>query len=181
MPFRYNEGMDRRLRKTEEAIQNALIELVSKNGYENIRMVDVIEKADINKSTFYLHHQSLLGVSFAIEDKIVTSVLDILSGAALTDEGIIMQILESIRTNRKAWQTVLSVSEGHFYKKMEVSLDHYLSDLVENKLDKETSKYTKASLFGSLFGAIRSYALGSNRSDIKKCEQVISNILNISN
>ena len=173
--------MDRRLRKTEEAIQNALIELVSRDGYENLKMVDVIEKADINKSTFYLHYQSLLGVSFAIEDKLIANIIDVLHSHSADSNDTIASLLDCIKNNRKAWQTVLNVSEGHFYKKLEISVDPYLSKIVGSKNEKEILKYKKAALFGGLFGIMRSYAFGSNRTDQQKVLAAILNLMDLSN
>lgn len=175
----YNR-MDRRLRKTEEAVQNALIELVTKEGYENLKMIDVINKADINKSTFYLHYQSLLGVSFAIEDRLIAELLDILHEDYDDSETRLDSVLTLVKNSRKAYQTVLSISEGHFYKKLEINMDPFLPSFSTSKAERELSKYKKAALFGSLFGAIRSYVYGNNRSDQKKILDVLLEILDLS-
>ena len=76
MPLIYPINMDRRLRKTEEAIQNAFIELANKESYDRIKLSELIDLADLNKSTFYLHYQSLEGVSYAVEDRLVAGIVD---------------------------------------------------------------------------------------------------------
>lgn len=47
--------MDRRQRKTREAIFNAFIVLLSKKNYNNITVGEIIEIADIGRATFYSH------------------------------------------------------------------------------------------------------------------------------
>ena len=47
--------MDIRIRKTEQAIKNAFIELRSKKSLEKITVKELCELAMINKSTFYSH------------------------------------------------------------------------------------------------------------------------------
>lgn len=48
---------DRRVRRTRNALHDALIELVLEKGYERITVRDILDRADIVRSTFYAHYQ----------------------------------------------------------------------------------------------------------------------------
>lgn len=50
--------MDRRQRKTRDAIFNAFILLLSKKNYNNITVGDIIEIADVGRATFYSHFET---------------------------------------------------------------------------------------------------------------------------
>lgn len=50
--------MDRRQKKTREAIFDAFIELLSKKHYNQITVSEIIEKADIGRATFYAHFET---------------------------------------------------------------------------------------------------------------------------
>ena len=50
--------MDRRQRRTREAIFQAFTELLSKKHYNQITVGEIIEKADIGRATFYAHFET---------------------------------------------------------------------------------------------------------------------------
>ena len=55
---KYCLNMDRRQRKTREAIFNAFIQLLSKKNYNNITVAEIIELADVGRATFYAHFET---------------------------------------------------------------------------------------------------------------------------
>ncbi len=50
--------MDRRRRKTREAIFTAFTQLLSKKDYSQITVGEIIDKADIGRATFYSHFET---------------------------------------------------------------------------------------------------------------------------
>lgn len=48
--------MDRRIRKSRKAIEEALISLMAESNFEGITMNAIAERADVNRGTVYLHY-----------------------------------------------------------------------------------------------------------------------------
>ncbi|MFF0542171.1 TetR/AcrR family transcriptional regulator [Nocardia thailandica] len=48
---------DRRVRRTRGLLHRALIELMMERGYERVTVADVIDRADVGRSTFYSHYR----------------------------------------------------------------------------------------------------------------------------
>src|SRR5215510_13478896 len=49
---------DRRVQRTRELLQKALIELIGERGYDAITIQDIVDRANIGRTTFYLHYNS---------------------------------------------------------------------------------------------------------------------------
>jgi AcrR family transcriptional regulator len=47
---------DRRRRRTRQLLRNAFVELLGEKSYQVISVQDIIERADVARSTFYLHY-----------------------------------------------------------------------------------------------------------------------------
>jgi AcrR family transcriptional regulator len=51
-----SETVDRRVVRTQRALHKALISLILRKGYEAITIQDIIDAADVGRSTFYAHY-----------------------------------------------------------------------------------------------------------------------------
>jgi AcrR family transcriptional regulator len=47
---------DRRINRTKRALRQALVELMTEQGYEQTSVQDLIDRADVGRSTFYAHY-----------------------------------------------------------------------------------------------------------------------------
>lgn len=52
-----NPGIDRRVRRTRAALQEAFISLIHQQGYEAITIEQICETANVGRSTFYAHYR----------------------------------------------------------------------------------------------------------------------------
>lgn len=53
-----DENLDRRSQRTRETLTQALLELVKKKHYDQITVQDIVEQANIGRSTFYAHYEN---------------------------------------------------------------------------------------------------------------------------
>jgi AcrR family transcriptional regulator len=50
--------MDRRVERTRELLQKALMDLIAERGYDSITVQDIVDRANLGRTTFYLHYNS---------------------------------------------------------------------------------------------------------------------------
>ncbi|HEV2478378.1 MAG TPA: TetR/AcrR family transcriptional regulator [Puia sp.] len=49
---------DRRTQKTKKFLADALKELIQEKGYDNVTIQDIIDRANVGRSTFYAHYEN---------------------------------------------------------------------------------------------------------------------------
>ena len=62
---------DRRVRKTKKAICDVFCELTKDKKLNEITIKELCAKADINKSTFYLHYRDIYDLAETIENELI--------------------------------------------------------------------------------------------------------------
>lgn len=50
--------IDRRVQRTREVLQKALIELINDQHYDDITIQDIVDRANVGRTTFYLHYNN---------------------------------------------------------------------------------------------------------------------------
>ena len=73
-----HEPTDLRVRRTQKALQDALITLIEERGFDAITVGDIAERAMVNRATFYRHYQDKYDVVEKIfEDAMNTLVREL--------------------------------------------------------------------------------------------------------
>ena len=90
---------DRRIRRTQKSLHDALIALLLEKNYDAITVQEVLDRADVGRSTFYAHFQS--------KDELLMSGMDELRSTlkAAIREG---------RTSAKRHENLLGFSRAMF-------------------------------------------------------------------
>ena len=70
---------DRRVRKTKKAIHDVFCELAKEQKLNEITIKELCAKADINKSTFYLHYRDIYDLANSIQTTFVEDVCAIIN------------------------------------------------------------------------------------------------------
>lgn len=64
--------------RSRKLIRQAYVELIKEKDIDKITVMDVVNKADINRGTFYAHYKSVFDVSEQIGNEILSALLEFL-------------------------------------------------------------------------------------------------------
>jgi Transcriptional regulator len=106
--------VDRRIRKTKKEIENALMELVEQQDFEQISVTDIADKADISRRTFYQHYVDKYDLLAKLEDGLVKDYLVILGNIDLEEISIdkrdnMVLIFDFINQNRDLIKMIIKI------------------------------------------------------------------------
>ena len=57
---------DLRTKKTKHAIESAMMELIELKGYPKVKIIDIANRAQVNRNTIYLHYESKEDIALSI-------------------------------------------------------------------------------------------------------------------
>ena len=134
-------NMDRRQRKTRQAIYDAFTTLLEKKNYSNITVQDIIDEADVGRSTFYSHFETkdelLKSLCTEIFNHVFSEKLAKESTHDFSDrdkelKGEITHILYHLKDSRSYIKRILSSESGEVFM---AYFKGYLEELFKNELD----------------------------------------------
>ena len=110
--------MDKRTEKTAEAIYSAFANLINKKDYDDITIQDLLDEANISRSTFYAHYKTkdelLLSISNHIFEHVFSKSLqeekthDFSKDVILDYRHLIEHIFYHVRDERELFEGILS-------------------------------------------------------------------------
>lgn len=171
---------DRRFRKTEDTITQAMIRLLNAKRIQEITLNELIEEADINKSTFYLHYQNLDDLVGALENNGLTLIRTFFGSYSSFSESFGEEIVGFVYDNRLLFN---ALNHAYSYRLREKLLDFLVGYFARLKgmkprksLDDEGLALT--SLVGALLSLFSSWLDQSCRYSKEKVIGGVDGLLN---
>lgn len=119
------KGLDRRTIRTKSMIYKAFLTLLQHKSYDEISVVDIAEKADINRSTFYSHFidkEDLLDKMIAEKMGLLSTIMQNTAGFTLefhTPDPLFLTLFEHVFEHAYFYQVMLlSTTAGDFHTKL---------------------------------------------------------------
>lgn len=113
------KSLDRRYLKTEKVILDSMVSLLNQKRFEDIQIEDVCLRADINKSTFYLHYQSLYFLLSSLEDSFLSSMEKLLYEKSDSPiEEIVSFLVSFAKDNKKTLAAIFKANDYRFNEKV---------------------------------------------------------------
>ena len=116
---------DRRVARTRDALQRAFNSLLFKGGYESFTVSDVVEQANVGRSTFYEHFDSKEDILWACMSRMFSVFAESVSGDARPER--LQNVLEHLWQNRR-------LADAIFTGTPRLILSRSLAELIEKRL-----------------------------------------------
>jgi AcrR family transcriptional regulator len=128
---------DRRVQRTRTMLYDALLDLIIEKGYEAITIQDIIDRANVGRSTFYAHfldkEQLLLGsidqLRVFLKEQCAMHSLTGLSGEYRF--GFSLAMLQHVQSHKKIYRAVAGKQSGVLVL---YHMQHMLNDIAREEI-----------------------------------------------
>ena len=119
---------DRRVRKTQKAIFDALAELLTKKELEKITVKEVIERADVSRVTFYNHYLDIFDLQEKYEESIMLEIASLVLALDTTNyKDFFTKLINYVNENRSSFIMIFNPSSTN---KMRSQLEKMIEGLL---------------------------------------------------
>ena len=134
MTAQQDEKVDRRVRRTRELLRSALIALILEKGYERVTVQDIIDRADVGRSTFYAHFRDKEDLLvFGLEELRTAFQPQQQANSGRTPRGTspTLAVFEHFAAHREVWQAMVGKRGAEVFIRY---LHRFLSELLRAQL-----------------------------------------------
>ena len=177
-----DKPVDRRVRKTKQAIRNAFARLLSEKDLNDITVRDIAEAADINRNTFYKYYSGIYQVVDEIENDIARDI-DLVVGElnfqkALENPYVIFEKMTSIISMDMDFYGYLLSMRGNLNlvtKVVALLKEKVKGSLMQTQLvDSHTADIVLDYSLAGMIAVYQSWFLSDRRSSIEDISRTIS-------
>ena len=178
---------NRRVRFTRSALREALIDLILEKPLVSITVKDICARADINRSTFYLHFKDVTDILRTTEDEHMHEHAPMHERECRDLQeikGFFIDFLEQIRSNPRIMKViqVLCSEQGdpYFVRKLQTMTYEAFLDGWDMHMMPEMSEQRKLLVFSYIIsGMVSMLSTWATRAQDTPTEQVVSLLMGL--
>lgn len=181
------ETQDRRIKRTKMLLQNALVDLMLEKAVGKISVKELTQKADVNRSTFYLHYLDIYDMLEQMENEFVETIQGFFhdfftplpTSMPLT---LFVSISEWLEQDKEYYVKLLRGSaSGYIFEELESRIrDEFLTLLYLIFLDEESLDLRTRVNFtvSGTVGVLRMWVMEGGNISLVELSETIDDILN---
>lgn len=154
----YGVKAERRVRKTQIAVESSLLELLKEKKLSQITVSELSERADINRKTFYNNYASVEAVFASIECKLTSFIFDSLPQTLTPESDIdILNLFQKLASIVEPYKEILNEIAIHnnlipLQKRMDEKIIPYIEqNLTMYHIDKRLTPYINIYIVHGVF------------------------------
>ena len=125
---------DRRITKTRKAIYQAFLHLLNQKDYEAITVQEIIDLADVGRSTFYSHYESKELLLDELCQKLFHHLFE--RSEHLSPQDYLAHIFQHFKKNQDHVTSLLLSKNDYFIRQLRKELEHDVYPMVADELIK---------------------------------------------
>ena len=166
------EKTDRRIRKTKAQLRAGLAKLMKEKNINELTVRELVDEADINRSTFYLHYTDIYHLLESIEEELFEQLRQVIEENAVNPISgdtfpIIADIFSIVEQNQDICSALLGEhGDISFVHRIEAIIEKYSMNLLQNCIPEnmEDIVLTYSFCLSGCIGLMKSWLKGEKPS-----------------
>ena len=160
-----NDGPDRRKERTRRAILGAFNELIIEGDLDDIRVSDIVQRANVGRSTFYEHFSNADDLFMQAFSYPLSILADGLTGRG--DESALESILQHLWENRARGRRT-------FRGRTRERITHLLLSLLRQRHGEQWDGHRLRALSEAVIGLVRAWLNGEMDASVPEMTQAMA-------
>jgi AcrR family transcriptional regulator len=146
--------IDMRVRRTRERLGDALVELIQKKPFDTITVQDVLNRADVSRSTFYTHYRDKNDLFLSDVDDFFEGMATVLSRRNDSSKRIapVCELFAHVAEWRPFWAAL--VSSGRVHDVVELGQGHFALGIEQRLAELPRTREIPAKQRGAMASAL---------------------------
>lgn len=171
---------DRRIKRTKTNIYSTLVSLLFERDIRNITVKELCEKADVNKSTFYLHFMDIYDCKTQWQNEMFDEILSLvhdlsLDKIAMNPQAYIHAVVSYFKDNLAFYQKLAS---SPLAPEFSYNLKQRLSEKIaeSNGFNAKSNRWERTMVAFIMGGLMDSCLINLNGFDPEKLEETLNEL-----
>ena len=131
--------------RSRKMIRESFLELLKEKDISKITVTDIVNKADLNRSTFYAHYMDVRAITEEMENEVIDKMIEILKKFEFKNffnnpTPLLLEVSRFLESNQETYKILLKINDAEtFLKKLKNEFAKYMM------LDTDIPEYLKDS------------------------------------
>jgi AcrR family transcriptional regulator len=179
------EKLDARVRRTRDALGDAMMQLFQEKPWESITVQDVLDRAGVGRSTFYVHYRDKDDLFWSDTEEFLEAMSNWLSRSGEVSERVapVRELFAHVAESQKLYEAIIrsgrqhdfaELAEGHFAR----GIASRLAALERSKdLPEEARTALARALSGALLSLLRAWLARRDRTPAAEADALFHRLV----
>ena len=118
--------------RSKKMIKEAFFGLLKEKDYNKITVTDIVNKADLNRSTFYAHYLDVRAITEEFENEVIEKMMDLLKKFEFKNffnnpTPLLLEVSRFLESHENEYRTLLKINDAEtFLKKLRDIFAEYM-------------------------------------------------------
>ncbi len=174
--------------RSRKMIRESFLELLKEKDISKITVTDIVNKADLNRSTFYAHYMDVRAITEEMENEVINKMIEILKKFEFKNffnnpTPLLLEVSRFLESNQDIYKILLKVNEAEsFLKKLKNEFAKYMmsdTDIPEYLKDSKMVNLRISYFAGGIINMYQDWFNGSLNCSLNDIALEVSKLLSL--